>query len=54
MSVGIIMLKCKQCNTDVLGIKRRKNVLCDKCTTKNYIENQKKSREIDRNSFARY
>ncbi|MGD1834774.1 MAG: hypothetical protein ACPKPY_09965 [Nitrososphaeraceae archaeon] len=54
MSTGILILKCKECNSDVLGRKRRKNVLCDKCATKNYIENQKKSREIDRNSFRRY
>ena len=54
MSTGILILKCKECNSDVLGRKRIKTVLCDKCQMKNYVENQKKSRGIDRNSFVRY
>ena len=54
MPIGIIILKCKKCNSDVLGRKRRKNVLCDKCQMKNYTENQKKGREIVKNSFVRY
>ena len=54
MPLGIIVLKCKECNSDVLGRKRRKIVFCDKCQIKNYIENQKKGREIVKNSFVRY
>ena len=54
MSLGIIILKCKQCNSDVLGRKRLKTVLCDKCQMKNYVENQKKGREIVKDSFVRY
>ena len=54
MSLGIIILKCKECNSDVLGRKRIKTVLCDKCQMKNYVENQKKGREIVKNSYVRY
>ncbi|MGD1838908.1 MAG: hypothetical protein ACPKPY_12735 [Nitrososphaeraceae archaeon] len=54
MPTGILILKCNECNSDVLGRKRRKNVLCDRCQMKNYIENQKKSREIVKDSFVRY
>ena len=54
MTIGIIVLKCIQCNSDVLGRKKRKNVLCDKCQMKNYVENQKRSREIVKDSFVRY
>lgn len=54
MSSGILILKCKECNSEVLGRQRRKFVLCDKCQMKNYVENQKKGREIVKNSFVRY
>ena len=54
MKSKIIILKCKQCKSEVLGRKKMKKTLCDECKTKNYIENQKKSREIARNSFVRY
>ena len=54
MPLGIIILKCKKCNTDVLGRKRIKTVLCDKCQIKKYVENQKKGREIVKDSFVRY
>ena len=42
MPIGILILKCKECNSDVLCRKRRKFVFCDKCQMKNYVENQKK------------
>ena len=54
MKSKIVILKCKQCNSEVLGRKKVKETLCDNCQTKNYTENQKKSREIARNSFIRY
>ena len=54
MNTKILILKCNQCNDEVLSRKRVKRTLCDKCKTKNYTENQKKSREIDRNSLFRY
>ena len=54
MSSRILILKCKECNSEVLGRKRRKFVLCDKCQIRNYVENQKKGREIVKDSFVRY
>ena len=54
MSSGILILKCNACNSEVLGRQRRKFVLCDKCQMKNYVENQKKGREIVKDSFVRY
>ena len=53
MSTGILILKCKECNSDVLCRKRIKTVLCDKCQMKNYVENQK-GREIVKDAFVRY
>jgi hypothetical protein len=50
----IIILKYKQYNADVLGRKRRKLELCDKCHVKNHVENQKKSREIANDAYIRY
>ena len=54
MNMKILILKCNQCNDEVLSRKRVKRTLCDKCKTKNYTKNQKKFREIARNSFVRY
>ncbi|MGD1838263.1 MAG: hypothetical protein ACPKPY_09450 [Nitrososphaeraceae archaeon] len=45
MPTEILILKCKECDSDGLDRKRRKIVLYDIFITKNYIENQ----EVERN-----
>ena len=55
MSHKFIVLKCKQCDAEVLNRRKRKQgVLCDNCKNKKWHTCDKIKKDILKNSFVRY